>query len=74
MKCPICKNDQTRFDKVTVTLERGGLTIVFKDVPAQVCTNCGEQFVDEASTAELLKQATAAAKAGVQVEVRSYAA
>ena len=74
MTCPICKNNETRLDKVTITLERGGLTIVFKDVPAQVCTNCGEQFVDGATTAELLKQATAAAKAGVQVEVRSYAA
>jgi YgiT-type zinc finger domain-containing protein len=59
---------------VTVTLERGESTIVFKGVPAQVCENCGEQYVDESVSSDLLKQAQAAVGNGVQVEVRSFAA
>jgi hypothetical protein len=35
-------------------------------VPARVCDNCGEEYLDETMTAELLKTADAAAQAGVQ--------
>jgi len=59
---------------VTVTLERNGATLVFRDVPAEVCQTCGEQYVDERTTSRLLAQANEAVKAGVQVEVRAYLA
>lgn len=74
MKCAICKTGMTAAGLVTVTLERGESTIVFKGVPAQVCENCGEQYVDERVTSDLLQQAQAAVGSGVQVEVRSFAA
>jgi YgiT-type zinc finger domain-containing protein len=72
MICVICRNAEVGPGKVTVTLERGTATIVFKDVPARVCPNCGEQYVDEAVTAGLLEQAKEAAEAGGGVEVRRY--
>ncbi len=74
MKCVICKQGTTAAGVVTVTLERGSMTLVFKNVPAQVCANCGEAYVDEATTAQLLDAAEAALKAGVQVEVREFVA
>jgi YgiT-type zinc finger domain-containing protein len=74
MKCPICHHGHTRPERVTVTLDHGQITVVFKDVPAEVCENCGEQFVDEQTTATLLRQANDAAAKGVQLEVRSFAA
>lgn len=74
MKCVICKHGETAAGTATVTLERGGTTIVFKDVPAEVCGNCGERYVDEAVTRQLLQQAQAAVENGVQVDVRSFAA
>jgi YgiT-type zinc finger domain-containing protein len=74
MKCVICRNGDTRPGKATVTLERGGTTLVIKGVPAQICENCGEEYVDEAVTARLLKTAEDAVRAGVQVDVREYAA
>jgi YgiT-type zinc finger domain-containing protein len=73
MTCVICKNSQTEPGVATLTLERGALTLVFKGVPAQVCENCGEQYVDADTTARLLSEAEKAAAAGVQVEVRAYA-
>jgi hypothetical protein len=47
---------------------------VFKNVPAQVCENCGEAYVDEATSEQLLIAAEAAVKASVQLQVREFAA
>lgn len=74
VKCVICKNGETESGKATVTLERGGTTLVIKGVPALVCANCGEEYVDESVATHLLKTAEEAAQAGVQVHVREYVA
>jgi YgiT-type zinc finger domain-containing protein len=72
IKCLICKQDETQEGVTTVTLERGALTLVIKDVPARVCPNCGEAYVNETVTAELLHTAEQMAAAGAQVDVRQY--
>lgn len=74
MKCVICKQGDTHLGTVTVTLERGGTTLVFKHVPAQVCENCGEAYIDETTTTQLLSAAESAVQAGVQVEIRAFIA
>jgi YgiT-type zinc finger domain-containing protein len=74
MKCVICKDGETRPGNATITLEREGTTLVIKGVPADVCANCGEEYVDETITARLLKTAEEAAQSGVEVDVREYIA
>jgi YgiT-type zinc finger domain-containing protein len=74
MKCMICKQGETVPGSVTVTLERGGAMLMVKNVPALVCAICGEAYLDESHTARLLTSVEAAARAGVQVEVREYVA
>jgi len=74
MKCVICKKGETRAGKTSVTLERDGATLVFKGVPASVCANCGEEYVDGEITARLLKSAEEAARSGIEVEIRQYTA
>jgi YgiT-type zinc finger domain-containing protein len=74
MKCIICKQGETKLGKATVTLERDGMTLVIKGVPANICANCGEEYIDEKTTKELLKSAEEAIKAGVQVDIREYIA
>lgn len=74
MHCVICKNGDTQPGQTTVTLERGNTTLVIKGIPAQVCDNCGEAYLSEQVTAELLELAASAGQAGVQVEVRQYSA
>ena len=74
MKCVICKYAETKLGTTTVTLERDGLTYVIKCVPAQVCPNCGEDYVDESVTSDLLKSAEQMVKAGTQVDIRQYVA
>lgn len=72
MKCVICKQGETKPGPSTLTLTRGGTTLVVKNVPAEVCANCGEAYVDESITARLLRTAEEAARAGVEVDVREY--
>ena len=74
VKCVICKQAETEPGKATVTLERNSITLVVKGVPARVCPNCGEEYVDEETTRRLLQAAEEAARAGVQVDIREYVA
>jgi len=57
-----------------VVLEQDGGTIVFRQVLAQVCENCGEPYVDSDITARLLDEAERALGNGVEVELRNYVA
>jgi len=73
MKCLICKYGETKAGHTTVTLERDQTVVVFRNVPAQVCDNCGEAYVSEEITAQLLEEAEQAVQARVQVDVRELA-
>ena len=42
-----------------------------RDVPAAVCPNCGEAYVDEETAAKLLQTAEDVASARARVDVRS---
>ena len=72
MRCVICKQGEIRPGTATITLKRNGVTLVVKSVPARVCENCGEEYVDETITARLLREAEDAARSGVQVDIREY--
>ena len=74
VKCVICKLGETRPGTTTVTLQRGPTTVVFRGVPALICDNCGEEYVDESVTTQLLELADEAARSGSDVEVRDFAA
>ncbi len=60
--------------KTTVTLQCGETTVVVKDVPAQVCDNCGEYYLSKEITGKLLKRADQVVKAGAEVEIVRFAA
>ena len=74
MECILCRHGETKSGFATVTLTRDAMTLIVKDVPASVCDNCGEEYVESEITARLLETAENAARDGVQVEVRTYTA
>jgi YgiT-type zinc finger domain-containing protein len=74
MRCVVCKQADVRPGEAPVTLEREGLTLVVKHVPARACPNCGEEYGDEEVTARLLAGAEEMARAGAVVDVREYVA
>lgn len=60
--------------RTIVTRNRQQCTIVVKDVPAEICVTCGEYYLDESVTEELLRRADSAARNGAVVEILAYAA
>lgn len=74
MKCVICKIGETVPGTTSILLERDKTTLVFKNVPADVCQNCGEGYMNEETTDRLLQMAEEAIRLGVQVDIRQYVA
>jgi YgiT-type zinc finger domain-containing protein len=75
MKCAICKTGQTAPGKTTVTLQRAAATIVIiRDVPAEICDNCGEYYLDAAVTNQIYTVAELSLTRHVEVEILRYAA
>lgn len=74
MSCVICRNGTTRNGHVTVTLQRGDTTVILKQVPADVCDNCGEYYLSSEVAAAVLAKAEAAVQSGAEVEILRFAA
>lgn len=74
MRCVICKQGETQPGKATVTLQRQTVILVIKGVPARVCQNCGEEYLDQEITSRLFKTAEDAARSGVEVDIREFIA
>ena len=67
--CSICNNGTLKQGTTTVTLERGGALIIFKEAPADVCNNCGADFLSSETSNELYTRASDAIKKGTQVAI-----
>jgi YgiT-type zinc finger domain-containing protein len=74
MKCVLCRQGSTRPGLVTVLLQRGETTVIVKQVPAEICENCGEYYLNQEVTEHLLTRAEVAVKNGAEVEILRYAA
>ena len=74
MKCVNCKQGLTHDGMTTVTLGRGNTNVVIKDVPAEICENCGEYYLNEEVTEKVQNLAEQAVQHGVEIEVLRYAA
>lgn len=74
MKCLVCKQGDLKPGTTTVTVERDGTTVVIRDVPADVCDTCGEDYLDAAIAASLELILEQALRSGVRFELREYKA
>jgi YgiT-type zinc finger domain-containing protein len=74
VKCVVCRNGETKPGLTTFTLERNGAILVVRGVPARVCENCGEEYIEDSEVARLGELADETAKPGVQVDIRDYRA
>lgn len=69
MECTLCKNGTTEKGLVTVTLEKGGTIVLIKQVPAEVCTNCGHYYLSSEMTKLVLQKGKDAYNKGAELEV-----
>lgn len=74
MKCVICKLGETHVGQTIVTLHRGQSTIIIKEVPAQICDNCGEYYLSDEVSEQVMALAENAVKHNAEVEILRYAA
>ncbi|NGZ26827.1 MAG: type II toxin-antitoxin system MqsA family antitoxin [Magnetococcales bacterium] len=74
MKCPICRHGETAPGHITTTLEQQETIVVVREVPAQVCQQCGEYYLDEAIASRVFTLATDAVRRHAQVEILRFAA
>lgn len=74
MSCVICKTGRLAPGETAVTLQRGETTVIFKGVPAELCDNCGEYYLSDEVSRDLLARADAAVASGAEVEILRYAA
>jgi YgiT-type zinc finger domain-containing protein len=69
MECTLCKVGATEKGKVPITLERDGAIVLIKDVPAEVCTNCGHYYLSEEITRLVMEKGNTAIESGAELEV-----
>ncbi len=74
MKCVICKTGEVMGGETTVVMHRNETTIIIKHVPADICQTCGEYYLSEEMTEQVLKLAESAAAKGAEVEILRFAA
>jgi YgiT-type zinc finger domain-containing protein len=71
MECALCKMGTTKSGTVTVTLERNHAIVLIKDVPAEICTNCGHYYLSEEITRIVMAKGNDAVANGAELEVFS---
>lgn len=65
MICPICRQAETVDGFTLVRFEREEYRLVLNQVPARVCPGCGEAYLEEAITEQLLSFAGQRLEAGI---------
>jgi YgiT-type zinc finger domain-containing protein len=73
-KCSLCNHGEAHGGRATLMLERADSVIVLKNVPAEICDNCGEQYFTPEVLDEAMQQANAAIARGAVLEVIKFAA
>ncbi|MGI5077075.1 type II toxin-antitoxin system MqsA family antitoxin [Treponema maltophilum] len=72
MKCQICKFGKTKNGYTQVVLTRKNATLIFRNVPAQICDDCGEYYLDKETATEIYTRAEACFSSGQEVAIIEY--
>ena len=74
MKCVMCKGGELAPGKTTVKVQREETLVIIKDVPADVCRDCGEAYLDRFVASRIEKQVEEAVARHTEIEILRYAA
>lgn len=53
MRCLVCKHNRFKKGTTVLPIERGNAILLVTDIPARVCTNCGEPYLDEETAQDI---------------------
>ena len=74
MICLMCKTGETKPGMVTESFRKAATIVIVKDIPAQVCGQCGEPYFDGDVAEAIEKLIDDAVRKGAEVEILRYAA
>ena len=72
MICLICRQAEIVDGLTAVHFERGEMRLVINNVPAQICPGCGEAYVTEEVTIQLLRQGELMSEDGIREKGVEY--
>ena len=72
MNCIICRQAELIDGFTAIPFERDEFRLLIKNVPAQVCPNCGEAIVEEDVAVQLIGKAQDAHAEGLIEDIRDY--
>ena len=72
MTCIVCKKGDTQNGTTTVSIDKGTSIVVIRDVPAEICSTCGEEYIDAKTMKDVEKLVSAAQKAGLNIAVQQF--
>lgn len=53
MKCLVCRHNRFKEGTTILPIERDNAILIITDIPARVCENCGETYLDEDTAQEV---------------------
>ncbi len=72
MTCIFCKVGETYPERVPITLDKVRTLLVFRQVPAEGCDNCGHQYYSSEVTRQLLTTYEEVRRKNAEMEVLTY--
>jgi YgiT-type zinc finger domain-containing protein len=72
MICVVCREAHTISGFSSIIFERDEFRAIMHQVPAQVCPDCGESYLDETTTTDLLKRVEQIFEEGILDVVQDY--
>ncbi len=72
MTCIVCKKGSTQPGTTTVSIDKGATIVVIRDVPAEICSTCGEEYIDAHIMKDVEKLVASAQKAGLNIAIQQF--
>tara|TARA_R110000868_G_scaffold78578_2_gene224126 strand:- start:192 stop:419 length:228 start_codon:yes stop_codon:yes gene_type:complete len=69
MNCVICKTGTTQKGLTHSLFDRNGSFVIVKEIPAQICMQCGEAYFDEHTTEEIYNLTNDILNNGAELEI-----
>lgn len=71
-KCYFCEIGNVKPGTATMPMHRDAMVVVVKNVPVDVCANCGEEYISHEIGIQLDAIFDDAENAGIEILVRKY--
>jgi YgiT-type zinc finger domain-containing protein len=72
LRCAVCKNGETKPGKSVINITDEKSVFVFKNVPAKICRDCSEEYIDEEAVKLLLQTVHDSIKNGIKSGIQDW--